>query len=322
MNIHRTLLVAGLLALSLGSAGYTHASMARHAASAPTSPAHYAVMAGFGDQGGEANYFVPQSIEIYPGDTITWKVGGALEPHTVTFGPPALLTKLANGLINPIRQKAGPPIIAFNAQAVSPTQGSTYAGTGFANSGILLGKGKSWSLTFTQPGTYHYFCLIHYDTSPGGQKMGGTVIVEPRPSASHLYNVNAGSMYDSAVNGSDSFTPAQLTIHAGDAVVWHGFLHTITFGPAAEIAHLRQTLIVPVPQKAGPPILAFNPLVALPSGGKSYSGTGFVSSGLLTPTGPQVPSYKLTFPKPGTYTYSCLLHAHMQGTITVLPAGM
>ncbi|MGH2411173.1 MAG: cupredoxin domain-containing protein, partial [Chloroflexota bacterium] len=320
MKYHRTLLVAWLLALSLGSAGYTRASTTQRTAVGPTAPATYTVMAGFGDQGGEANYFVPQSIEIYPGDTITWKVGGDLEPHTVTFGPPALLTKLANGLINPIMQKAGPPIIAFNSQAAYPSQGTSYAGTGFANSGILLGKGKSWSLTFTKPGTYHYYCLIHYDTSPGGQKMGGTVIVEPRPRASHLYNVNAGSMYDSAVNGSDSFNPAQLTIHAGDAVVWHGFLHTITFGPAAQIAHLRQTLIVPVSQKAGPPILAFNPLVALPSGGKTYAGTGFVSSGLLTPTGPQVPSYTLTFPKAGTYTYVCLLHPHMQGTIIVLPA--
>jgi len=322
MNYHRTLLVAGLLALGLGSAGYTHASTAQRATSTPTAPTTYTVMAGFGDRGGEANYFAPQSIEIYSGDTITWKVGGDLEPHTITFGPPALLTKLANGLINPIMQKAGPPIIALNSQAVYPSQGSTYAGTGFANSGMLLGKGKSWSLTFTKPGTYRYYCLIHYDTSPGGQKMGGTVIVEPRPSASRLYNVNAGSMYDSVVNGSDSFNPAQLTIHADDAVVWHGILHTVTFGPAAQIAHLRQTLIVPVPQKGGPPILAFNPLVALPSGGNTYDGTGFVSSGLLTPTGPQVPSYKLTFTKAGTYTYSCLLHAHMQGTITVLPAGM
>ncbi|HEY8285559.1 MAG TPA: plastocyanin/azurin family copper-binding protein [Chloroflexota bacterium] len=319
MKYHRTLLLAGLLALGLGSAGFTRASEARQTATTPTAPMAYTVTAGFGDQGGEGNYFVPQAIEIYPGDTITWKVGGALEPHTVTFGPTALLTTLSNGLVNPIMQKAGPPIIAFNSRAVYPTHGTTYGGTGFANSGILHGKGKSWSLTFTKPGTYHYYCLIHYDTSPGGQKMGGTVIVNPRPAAAHVYNVSAGSMYDSAVNGSDNFTPARLTIHTGDMVIWHGFLHTITFGSAVEIAHLQQTVIVPVPQKAGPPILAFNPLVALPSGGKAYDGTGFVSSGLLTPTGPQVPSYTLTFTKAGTYPYACLLHVHMQGTITVLP---
>jgi plastocyanin len=319
MNYHRTLLVAGLLALGLGSAGYTHASVARQTATPPTAPAAYTVMAGFGDQGGEANYFVPQAIEIYPGDTITWKVGGDLEPHTVTFGPKALLVKLANGLINPIMQKAGPPIIAFNSQAAYPSRGSTYDGTGFANSGILLGKDKSWSLTFTKPGTYHYFCLIHYDPTAGAPSMVGTVVVNPRPATGHVYNINAGSMYDSAVNGSDTFTPAQLTIHAGDMVVWRGILHTISFGPAAQLVRIQQTVIVPVPQKAGPPILAFNPLVALPSGGQTYDGTGFVSSGLLTPTGPQVPSYKLTFTKAGSYPYVCLLHPHMHGTITVLP---
>ncbi|HXT36057.1 MAG TPA: plastocyanin/azurin family copper-binding protein [Chloroflexota bacterium] len=291
-------------------------------AAAPTEPTTYTMTAGFGDQGGEANYFAPQTIAIYQGDTITWKVGGDLEPHTIAFGPKALLDRLASGLISPIRQKAGPPVIALNAQAAFPIVGTTYAGTGFANSGILFGKGKSWSLTFTTPGTYHYNCLIHYDASFGGQKMGGTVVVSPRPVTGHLYNVSAGSMYDSMVNGSDTFSPARLTIHAGDSVVWHGFLHTVSFGPPALLAKLHQTLLLPIPQKTGRPVLAFNPQVALPSGGNTVSGPGFVNSGLLNPTGPHVPSWKASFPTPGTYTYVCLLHPHMTGTITVLPTGM
>jgi plastocyanin len=37
----------------------------------------------------------------------------------------------------------------------------------------------------------------------------------------------------------------------------------------------------------------------------------------LTAAGPA--KYTLTFTKPGTYEYGCLLHPHMDGTITVLP---
>ena len=34
-----------------------------------------------------------------------------------------------------------------------PTPAQTYAGMGYANSGLLT-NGKAWSLTFTHPGTY------------------------------------------------------------------------------------------------------------------------------------------------------------------------
>ncbi len=75
--------------------------------------------------------------------------------------------------------------------------------------------------------------------------------------------------------------------------------------------------------KNGESTLAINPQIAFPSGGSTYDGTGYVNSGLLfmlagknTP-----PIYKLTFTRPGTYEYDCLLHKGMDGTITVLPKG-
>jgi plastocyanin len=80
-------------------------------------------------------------------------------------------------------QKAGPPIIALTSQAALPTRGHTYNGTGFANSGFLYGKGKSWSLTFTKPGTFTYYCLIHYTAGHPSTAMQGEVIVHPRPAA-------------------------------------------------------------------------------------------------------------------------------------------
>ena len=80
---------------------------------------------------------------------------------------------------------------------------------------------------------------------------------------------------------------------------------------------------MPVAQKSGPPLLAIDPRAVERTPGSVYDGTGYVNSGLLfmlagknTP-----PIYKLTFTRPGTYEYDCLLHKGMDGTITVLPKG-
>jgi plastocyanin len=43
------------------------------------------------------------------------------------------------------------------------------------------------------------------------------------------------------------------------------------------------------------------------------AGTGFTSSKALDTDD----TYKVTFPKPGTYTYYCTIHPHMVGTIIV-----
>lgn len=312
---------AALLVLGLTGAAITHAASPR--ASDPTSPATYTVTAGFGDRGGAANIFAPQVVEVYAGDTVMWKLGGALEPHTISFGPLALLNKLSAGLIAPVPQKAGPPLIAFNSQVAMPTMGHTYAGTGYANSGLIQGKGKGWSLTFTAPGTYHYYCLIHYIPGQPAVSMGGVVIVQARPVPSHHYIVSMGSAQNTITNLSDTFSPRALTIHAGDAVTWIGAFHTVTFGPEADIHAVEQHFVVPVPQKAGPPLLTINPKAALPAGGPTYNGSGWSNSGFLQPDAHGGPAkYTLTFTKPGTYSYDCLVHAGMDGMITVLVAGV
>lgn len=95
----------------------------------------------------------------------------ALEPHIVTFGPMALLKQLSHDFVTPMPQKNGPPVLAINAKAFKPTMGHIYDGTGYANSGFLR-SGQSWSLTFTKPGMYKYYCLLH----PG---MDGTITVMP-----------------------------------------------------------------------------------------------------------------------------------------------
>ena len=79
------------------------------------------------------NFFAPNEVTVNVGDTITWTNNGAA-PHTTT-----------SGTICPI-------------------------GNGKWDSGILL-SGQSFSFTFTQAGTFPYFCSIHCFT--------GTVVVNP-----------------------------------------------------------------------------------------------------------------------------------------------
>ena len=94
------------------------------------------------------------TIRIAKGTTLTWNNITNNEPHTVTF-PRAGHTP-------------APWMKPFNL----PTGGPTYDGTHVANSGPLF-PGQSYSLTFTSPGTFTYYCLFHF---PFG--MTGTVIVQ------------------------------------------------------------------------------------------------------------------------------------------------
>jgi plastocyanin len=268
---------------------------------------------------GSALSFTPKYLDITVGDTVLFKDIDALEPHTVTFGPMSLLKQLVDRLIMPMPQKNGSPLLAINARAFRPTMGHTYDGTGLANSGFLR-AGQSWSLTFTKPGAYKYVCVVH------GFTMSGAIIVHPQQPMGKMYIVQAGdglaALQDkSNATTNDAFYPVQVTVHTGDAVEWIGGFHTVSFGPPAMIHQLEQSLFAPVPQKSGPPILALNPKVAFPSGGARYDGTGYANSGILAlqvPPGSKAPpTYRLTFTKPGTYKYYCLLHPGMDGTIVV-----
>lgn len=110
------------------------------------------------------------------------------------------------------------------------------------------------------------------------------------------------------------YLPSQIWIDAGDTVEWKvptGEPHTITF--------LRKGQRPPIFNPA-------NPLVSQRQGGPVYDGKGYYNSGVLPAAaigGPKnaPTTYELTFPKAGDYSYVCLLHGEMAGTVHVLPAG-
>lgn len=137
-------------------------------------------------------------------------------------------------------------------------------------------------------------------------------------------------------NGAQLLTmsPATLTVNAGQTVTFQntdlGDVHTVTFGPEALRSQIEKTFVMP----SGTPKslrLLINSQGAYPSEPSTtaqpiaYDGTshgdGFLNSGLLLPQGTPASagptSFRVTFTKPGTYNYECVIHSGMGGTIVV-----
>src|ERR1019366_450783 len=97
------------------------------------------------------------------------------------------------------------------------------------------------TIKFTAPGTYQYYCLIHFPF------MIGTIVVNPRPVVGSPYTVQLGygsnGLFD-FTTAADTFFPENLTIHAGDTVQWQGGGHTVTFGSSGQIATLRSEVVL------------------------------------------------------------------------------
>jgi plastocyanin len=94
------------------------------------------------------------------GTTVTWVNQTNNEPHTVTF---------------PVAGQPLPPAVANNPFS-PPSGGTTYDGSTLTNSGPFGSATgfptNSYSLMFTKPGTYIYYCLFHDEFG-----MVGTIVV-------------------------------------------------------------------------------------------------------------------------------------------------
>ena len=285
----------------------------------------------------QANVYFPTVITVGTGDTITWTLGG-LHSHTVTFlsgQPPPI-----NPVIFPDGRSVQNPLLTF-AQG-----GSTYDGSRFTTSGILVACVTTYTLTLTTPGVYPYVCLLH-------RGMDGTVIVlpatsrpprsrteyrtlgeqewvvvrargealtqsaptvaEPAPGGGTNYYISAG--FGSSGASILRFLPEELTIKVADTVTWVQSdpqeIHTVTFPEGDPPAALTVTEAPPL----GPPIIVYDPLAVQPQGGPVHRGGGYYNSGIMQPFA----RYTLTFLQPGVYAYVCIPHAHLghAGTIVV-----
>jgi plastocyanin len=286
----------------------------------------------------QAQAFLPTTLTINQGDTVTWKWNAFA--HTVSFlsGSPPPPVLISEG-----------DLVVENPVVDNPAGGPNYDGTGYANSGLMPAVGTNFSLTFTKAGPYAYVCQLH----PG---MAATVVVQPAGSAYPLTQAQVDAqanveLYDklghaqrllesaqlsakanpdgttsyTVVNGIGGnqatvlrFLPVELTVKAGDSVSWPAQdpheAHTVTFyDPAGPVPEF----IVPQPQPSGPPKLVIPH--AAPEGDKQVDSQELYNSGFLGPG----QSYTFTFPKPGVYTYVCVIHAAqgMFGKVTVQAAG-
>jgi plastocyanin len=114
--------------------------------------------------------FTHDPLIVPVGTTVTWTVADPFEVHTVTFASGAQLPQF----ITPQPQAGGMPKILLSGTALTPTSSKTYDGTGWINSGLLAATGApsgaptSFSLTFTKPGRYVYWCLVHDEAHQEG----------------------------------------------------------------------------------------------------------------------------------------------------------
>jgi plastocyanin len=129
----------------------------------------YAVLAGSANgTGASANLFLPGALSVKRGDTVLWTRADSFNAHSVTFpgagnAPP--------DLIEARMRPDGTPLLVQPAAAGARSPGTSYAGEGPANSGIMTLLGTTYLLQFdAPPGTYDYLCLLH-------PEMKGTITV-------------------------------------------------------------------------------------------------------------------------------------------------
>jgi len=300
------------------------------------------------------NAFYPKRVTIHKGDRISFQIVGFHNIYLPKKGDPepALFVPDPSNPVAGVKDAAGAdfwfngqPSLGINPGVAGPTGGSSYDGSEAVGSGIpIAGPPEPLKVKFPKKGRYTVLCAVH----PG---MKGTVVVKGKkahiPSkkqdrkrikkqaraASKLakklvagqgvpkgLTVKAGN--DKKGVATIAFFPAKKTVKVGQQVTFtmsnkSTETHNVAFGPEAYAAELAQSFI-------GPPGL--DPRTVSPSepsalvvNGTSH-GNGFVNTGLLDDVkGTPLPkSATVSFSKPGTYQYYCIVHgAEMKGSITV-----
>lgn len=150
-----------------------------------------------------------------------------------------------------------------------------------------------------------------------GWMLAIAVIAAPQAARAQVtWNANVGAETRDQGVQADAFLTNELWISEGDSIKWtfvpKNEIHTVSFLKPSQVR----------PPFAGPPgTFGCQPGTPAGSGtqpsGSSYDGTACVNSGPMAGGA----TYTVKFPSKGNYKFVCLVHADMNGTIHVLPAG-
>jgi plastocyanin len=304
------------------------------------------------------NAFYPKRVTIHKGDRVKFQIVGFHNVYLPEKGAPVpdLFTLDPSTPVAGVKDAAGAdfwfngqPSVGINPGVAAPTGGKSYDGSEAVGSGLpLAGPPEPMKVKFPKKGTYTVLCSLH----PG---MTGKVVVkgkkahiptrkqdakrikkQAKAAAKLAKKLVAGQGVPSGATikaGNDkkgvatlAFFPAKKTVKVGQAVTFtmsnkSTETHNVAFGPAAYAAELAQAFIGPAGLDARTvyPSEPFgSPLVV---NGTSH-GNGYVNTGMLddVKASPLPKSSTVSFSKPGTYQYYCIVHgAEMKGSVTVTP---
>lgn len=283
--------------------------------------------------------------------TVTFaKKGGGDIPFVIPDPAGTKVSGVNDAAGNPFWFNGQTRLVANPAGAL-PQGGKTEDGSALTGTGAAPGAAnpKPYTLKFTKTGVFRYECVIHPGMEASvkvvakGKKVPSAK-ADARTAARALRREAAAarklSAYKPPANtialGHDQgavvqlrFFPSTLTVNAGTPVTFainsKPEIHTASFGPPAYLQTVENGLITPQPSPSGPPTLVFSPQIAYPSDAPlpaydgSQHGNGFLSTGVLDTdkATPQPSTTKITFSKPGTYHFVCMIHPFMHGTIVV-----
>jgi plastocyanin len=300
------------------------------------------------------NAFYPKRTVVHKGDKVAFKILGF---HTVTLAPkgkaPSLFALDPGHLVSGVKDAAGAdfwfngnPSVGINPLAATPQGGHVFDGSKLVGSGIPGGPPKPFKVKFTKKGTYTVFCALHPGMKgtivvkgkrahvPSKKQVGKVVKTQAKAASKLAKKLVAGQGVPSGLTvkaGNDkqgiaalAFFPARKTVKAGQQVTFTVSnktteTHNIAFAPDAYANELAGAFLGPAgldPRTVYPSQPIGAPLVV----DGAVHGNGFVNTGMLDDVAatPLPKSAKVTFSKPGTYQYFCIVHgAQMKGTITV-----
>jgi plastocyanin len=270
--------------------------------------------------------FLPEKVSVVTGEKVTWLIDGP-EPHSVTF--------VAAG--SPVPSTEADPSLFVGSGTPTDYDGST-----LVNSGVLplptQTDGASFSMSFSKPGDYTYYCVLHpemvgtvtvgdadvntqAEVNAAARKERTKYLAEGRAAKKKLAATKPRSTKNS--DGSTTWTvqmgastahtdvlafaPTPAKVKAGDSVTFVNNSkapHTASFGGAL----VPQNPLVPEVQQPQP-----GPSPQVLTAGV-YLNTGWLPPNTGSTGAPLAArSYTYSVPDPGTYEYVCVLH---------LPSGM